>query len=118
MTEYDSNSSSTFVNSLNTYYYYELYQPAGVSPSVPINAVVALYPNPVSNTLCVVRNSYDPSKAETITICNTEGSVLSKKTLYRTKETEELSVSELIPGVYTIYVECDGLTEAKKIIKL
>jgi hypothetical protein len=116
---YDSNMVMPTHLYTTTYYYYELYDATSVANTGTQTVALTLFPNPVSNMLSLSCSSFTPGAPVSITITDMAGRKLLNETLHWQHTTEQVSVSDLLPGAYMVTVsDGKGNEYTQQIIKL
>lgn len=75
---------------------------------------LTIYPNPVLDNVSV---KFNAGTYHTITVLNTNGSILKTEKLSKVEQLKVLNIANYTPGVYVIILKGDRLQIVKKIVK-
>lgn len=103
-----------------TNYYYATYDAASTPEVIAENNTIEIYPDPATNIVYINNPTYTFNAQSTIDIFNISGQKVNSQHITWKNETEQVSVSSLLPGIYIIAVkENNGkLMHRQQIVKL
>ena len=109
MREYDYNFTSFPSSpSYTTLYYYQTYINTVATQNVPaVPERVSIYPNPATNTITIVQPDLPKNTMISVSLINVSGQMVCREKIPGQNEIQ-LSVSDLVPGVYWVVIQDDG----------